>query len=65
MRSSLRVVITGVGLSPPIGIGKDAFRESLVAAEFSVDYVTAFGSSPYARQAVARVGANLYGTDLL
>jgi 3-oxoacyl-(acyl-carrier-protein) synthase len=42
MRASRRVVITGLGVVSPIGIGKDAFWENLIAGKSGVDYITAF-----------------------
>jgi 3-oxoacyl-[acyl-carrier-protein] synthase II len=53
--SPRRVVITGLGVVSPIGIGKDAFWQSLVAGKSGVDYVTAFDASQYASKVAAEV----------
>jgi 3-oxoacyl-[acyl-carrier-protein] synthase II len=45
MRASRRVVITGLGIVSPIGIGKDAFWQNLIAGKSGVDYITAFDPS--------------------
>jgi 3-oxoacyl-[acyl-carrier-protein] synthase II len=50
-----RAVITGLGVVSPIGIGKDAFWQSLVAGKSGVDYVTAFDASQYACRVAAEV----------
>jgi 3-oxoacyl-[acyl-carrier-protein] synthase II len=42
-----RVVITGLGVVAPNGIGKDAFWQNLVAGKSAVDYITAFDASSY------------------
>lgn len=55
MRNSRRVVITGLGVVAPNGIGKDAFWENLVAGKSAVDYITAFDASPYPCQVAAEV----------
>jgi 3-oxoacyl-[acyl-carrier-protein] synthase II len=47
MKSSRRVVITGLGIVSPVGIGKDAFWQSLIAGKSGVDYVQAFDASQY------------------
>ena len=47
MKTSRRVVITGLGVVSPIGIGKDAFWKNLIAGNSGVDYITAFDPSPY------------------
>ena len=47
MRTSRRVVITGLGVISPIGIGKDAFWENLIAGKSGVDCITAFDPSAY------------------
>jgi 3-oxoacyl-[acyl-carrier-protein] synthase II len=55
MRASSRVVITGLGVVSPIGIGKDAFWQSLIAGKSGVDYVSAFDPSPYSCHVAAEV----------
>ncbi|HXJ77104.1 MAG TPA: beta-ketoacyl-[acyl-carrier-protein] synthase family protein [Candidatus Methylomirabilis sp.] len=55
MRGPRRVVITGLGVVSPIGIGKDAFWESLVAGKSGVDYVRAFDASQYACKVAGEV----------
>ena len=54
-RNSRRVVITGLGVVAPNGIGKDAFWENLVAGKSAVDYITAFDPSPYPCHLAAEV----------
>lgn len=55
MRNSRRVVITGLGVVAPNGIGKDAFWQNLIAGKSAVDYITAFDPSPYPCQVAAEV----------
>jgi 3-oxoacyl-[acyl-carrier-protein] synthase II len=55
MRNSRRVVITGLGVISPIGIGKDAFWKNLIAGKSGVDYITAFDPSPYPCRVAAEV----------
>jgi len=45
MRKAHRVVITGLGVVAPNGIGKDAFWDALIAGKSGVDYITAFDPS--------------------
>jgi 3-oxoacyl-[acyl-carrier-protein] synthase II len=42
-----RVVITGLGVVAPNGIGKDQFCANLIAGHSAVDYITAFDPSGY------------------
>jgi 3-oxoacyl-[acyl-carrier-protein] synthase II len=42
-----RVVITGLGVVAPNGIGKDEFWSSLVAGRSAVDFIEAFDTSPF------------------
>jgi 3-oxoacyl-[acyl-carrier-protein] synthase II len=55
MKHSRRVVITGLGIVSPIGIGKDAFWQNLIAGKSGVDYITAFDPSPYPCHVAAEV----------
>ena len=55
MKGSRRVVITGLGVVAPNGIGKDAFWANLVAGKSAVDYITAFDPSPYPCQVAAEI----------
>ena len=55
MRKPRRVVITGLGVVAPNGIGKDAFWNALIAGKSGIDYITAFDSSPYPCQVAAEV----------
>jgi 3-oxoacyl-[acyl-carrier-protein] synthase II len=50
-----RVVITGLGVVAPNGIGKDAFWNNLIAGKSAVDYVRAFDPSPYPCKVAAEV----------
>ena len=55
MKNSRRVVITGLGVVAPNGIGKQAFWESLIAGKSGVDWITAFDPSPYPCKVAAEV----------
>ncbi len=55
MKNPRRVVITGLGVVSPIGIGKDTFWQNLVAGKSGVDYITAFDASPYPCKVAAEV----------
>lgn len=57
MKNSRRVVITGLGVVAPNGIGKDAFWQNLIAGKSAVDYITAFDASPYPCQVAAEANA--------
>ncbi|MBS4539765.1 beta-ketoacyl-ACP synthase II [Clostridium sp. D2Q-11] len=50
-----RVVITGIGVISPIGIGKDNFWKALVAGKSGVDYITRFDTTDYATKIAAEV----------
>jgi 3-oxoacyl-[acyl-carrier-protein] synthase II len=50
-----RVVITGLGVVAPNGIGKDAFWQNLVAGHSAVDYITAFDASSFPCKVAAEV----------
>ncbi len=45
MRRTRRVVITGLGVVAPNGIGKEAFWSSLLAGKSGIDYVNGFDAS--------------------
>lgn len=55
MKTPRRVVITGLGVISPIGIGKDEFWQSLTAGKSGVEYVTAFDTSLHACKVAAEV----------
>jgi 3-oxoacyl-[acyl-carrier-protein] synthase II len=55
MRKRRRVVITGIGVVSPIGIGKDTFWRNLIAGKSGVDWITAFDPSPYPCKVAAEV----------
>ncbi|ACX52095.1 3-oxoacyl-(acyl-carrier-protein) synthase 2 [Ammonifex degensii KC4] len=50
-----RVVVTGLGVISPIGIGKDAFWEALVQGKSGVGRITHFDPSAYRTQIAAEV----------
>lgn len=50
-----RVVITGLGVISPIGIGKDAFWQGLLAGKSGVGRITHFDPSDYKAQIAAEV----------
>ncbi|RDV83609.1 beta-ketoacyl-ACP synthase II [Ammonifex thiophilus] len=52
---SARVVITGLGVVSPVGIGKDAFWEALVQGKSGVGRITHFDPSAYRTQIAAEV----------
>jgi len=55
LRRSRRVVITGLGVVAPNGIGKDAFWSALVAGKSGIDYISAFDASSYSCQIAGEV----------
>ena len=55
MRNGRRVVITGIGVVAPNGIGKQAYWESLVAGKSGVDWITEFDTDPYPCKVAAKV----------
>ena len=59
-----RVVITGLGVVAPNGIGKDAFWQNLVAGKSAVDWITAFDPTPYPCKVAAEI-KNFNPTDFL
>lgn len=54
-----RVVITGLGVVAPNGIGKEAFWNNLIAGKSAVDYISAFDASKQA----CKVGAEIREFD--
>lgn len=55
MKNSRRVVITGLGVVAPNGIGKETFWQNLVAGKSAIDYITAFDASSYPCQIAGQV----------
>ena len=47
MKNSRRVVITGLGVVAPNGIGKETFWQNLIAGKSGIDYIDAFDASSY------------------
>ncbi len=52
---SNRVVITGLGIVSPVGIGKDAFWESLLAGKSGIGRISLFDATDYAAQIAGEV----------
>jgi 3-oxoacyl-[acyl-carrier-protein] synthase II len=52
-----RVVVSGVGVVSPIGIGKEAFWNALISGECGAGYVTRFDASTYPCKFAAEVKA--------
>jgi len=50
-----RVVVTGLGVVSPVGIGKEKFWESLINGQSGVDKITRFDVSNYSTQIAAEV----------
>lgn len=59
-----RVVITGLGVVAPNGIGKDAFWQNLIAGKSAVDWISAFDPTPYPCKVAAEV-RNFNPTDFM
>ena len=59
-----RVVITGIGVVAPNGIGKDAFWQALVTGQSAVDWITSFDASKYPSQVAAQI-RNFTPTDYM
>lgn len=55
MRNSRRVVITGLGVVAPNGIGKETFWQNLIAGKSAIDYITAFDPSAHSCHVAAEV----------
>ncbi len=49
------MVITGLGVVAPNGIGKDAFWQNLIAGKSAVDYIKAFDASDFPSKVAAEV----------
>ena len=64
MRRTRRVVITGLGVVAPNGIGKDAFWQNLIAGKSAVDWITAFDPTPFPCRIAAEV-RNFNPTDFI
>lgn len=52
---SNRVVITGLGVVSPVGIGKDAFWNSLIEGKSGIGKITLFDATDYAAQIAGEV----------
>lgn len=50
-----RVVVTGMGVISPVGIGKDKFFQSLKEGKCGVDYITRFDATDYDTKIAAEV----------
>src|SRR5437870_1378123 len=59
-----RVVVTGMGIISPIGVGKEAFWQSLIEGKSGIDRITHFDASPYPCQIAGEV-KDLHYQDLL
>jgi 3-oxoacyl-[acyl-carrier-protein] synthase II len=59
-----RVVVTGVGVVSPIGIGREAFWQSLISGKCGVGFVTHFDASSYPCKFAAEV-KDFKPTDLI
>ncbi|HTY80123.1 MAG TPA: beta-ketoacyl-[acyl-carrier-protein] synthase family protein [Candidatus Bathyarchaeia archaeon] len=55
VRKPRRVVITGLGVVAPNGIGKDAFWQALVAGKSGIDEIRAFDATPFPCRVAAEV----------
>ncbi|MFT4639539.1 MAG: 3-oxoacyl-[acyl-carrier-protein] synthase II [Verrucomicrobiales bacterium] len=51
----IRVVVTGLGPVTPIGIGKEAFWQGILAERSAIDYLRAFDASPFHAKASAEM----------
>lgn len=64
MNQRRRVVITGLGVVAPNGVGKDAFWQSLIAGKSAVDRVSSFDATKYASQVAGEI-RNFDATDYM
>jgi 3-oxoacyl-[acyl-carrier-protein] synthase II len=64
MKTSRRVVITGLGVVAPNGIGKDTFWQNLIAGKSGISYITAFDASSYPCQIAGQV-RDFVATDFM
>jgi 3-oxoacyl-[acyl-carrier-protein] synthase II len=55
MRKDRRIVISGLGVVSPNGIGKTAFWDALAAGKSGVDWITSFDTSKYPCRVAAEV----------
>src|ERR1700683_3339044 len=51
----IRIVITGVGVVSPIGIGKDAFWKSLIEGRSGIGYLKAFPTEDLPTRLAAQI----------
>lgn len=61
---SRRVVVTGLGLVTPLGLGKDANWEALMAGKSGVDKITSFDSSDFPVNIAAEIKRDSYDPTL-
>ena len=52
---SKRVVITGVGVISPVGIGKEAFWDAMMAGKNGIGRITRFDPTDYKAQVAGEV----------
>jgi 3-oxoacyl-[acyl-carrier-protein] synthase II len=64
VRKPRRVVITGLGVVAPNGIGKEAFWDALVAGKSGIDEITMFDPTPFPCHVAAEV-KNFHPTDFM
>jgi 3-oxoacyl-[acyl-carrier-protein] synthase II len=64
VRKPRRVVITGLGVVAPNGIGKQAFWDALVAGKSGIDEITMFDPTPYPCHVAAEV-KNFRASDFM
>ena len=55
MNRRRRVVVTGLGVVAPIGIGKEAFWQRLIAGESGIRPISLFHASPYPCQIAGEI----------